>query len=36
MSEAEVDIFMHRPIQTAELETMETVYKPLAPWIRTI
>jgi len=38
MSDAEVtpvnsqfDIFMHRPIQTDVLGTMETVYNPLAP-----
>jgi len=38
MSDAEVvsvtsefDIFMHRPIQTAVLGTVETVYKTLAP-----
>jgi len=37
MSDAEVmsvssefDIFLHRPIQTAVLGTVETVYKPLA------
>ena len=33
---SEVDIFMHRPIQTAVLGTVETVYKPLAPRSRTI
>ena len=27
----EFDIFMHRPIQTDLLGTVETVYKPLAP-----
>jgi hypothetical protein len=26
---SEIDIFMHRPIQTAVLGTVETVYKPL-------
>ena len=36
MSEAtsissQVDIFIHRPIQTAVQGTVETVYKPLAP-----
>ena len=28
---SEYDIFVHRPIQTAVLGTVETVYKPLAP-----
>jgi len=28
---SEFDIFMLRPIQTAVLGTVETVYKPLAP-----
>jgi len=28
---SEFDIFMHRPIQTAVLGTVETMYKPLAP-----
>ena len=28
---SEFDIFMHRPIQTAILGIVETVYKPLAP-----
>ena len=27
----EFDIFLHRPIQTAVLGIVETVYKPLAP-----
>ena len=28
---SQFDIFMHRPIQTAVLVSVETVYKPLAP-----
>jgi hypothetical protein len=32
---SEFDIFVHRPIQTAVLRTVETVYKPLAPRCRT-
>ena len=28
---SELDIFKHRPIQTAVLGTVETVYNPLAP-----
>jgi hypothetical protein len=28
---SQFDIFMHRPIQTAVQDTVETVYKPLAP-----
>ena len=28
---SEFDIFVQRPIQTAVLGTVETVYKPLAP-----
>ena len=28
---SEFDIFLHRPIQTAVLGSVETVYKPLAP-----
>ena len=28
---SEFHIFVHRPIQTALLRTVETVYKPLAP-----
>jgi hypothetical protein len=43
MSDAEVasvssefDIFLHKPIQTAVVGTVETMYKPLAPWSSTI
>jgi len=28
---SEFDIFAHKPIQTSVLETIETVYKPIAP-----
>ena len=30
------DIFVHKPIHTSFLETIETVYQPIAPWNRAI
>ena len=31
---SEFDIFAHKPIQTSVLETIETVYKPIAPMVQ--
>ena len=31
---SDYDIFAHKPIQTSVLETIETVYKPIAPMVQ--
>jgi len=33
---SEFGIFAHTPIQTCVLGTIETKYKPIAPWIKMI
>jgi hypothetical protein len=33
---SELDVFARKPIQTAVVETIETVYKPIAPWNKAI